>query len=346
MAQLLRHAGRRRFMASLARPVHRSRPLLLFVIEKWCDCNPVMGETNSRHNLLGSLAAADIADYRTFFYDRFVRRTGRSGDLGFLRAVVRWRPDVLIVTIVPGKEYHPSINALRFVRNVLKISLVFVWFDFADTGIVRGLATYYSEIATVSVVLDAPHTVVSDPVYCKRFIPLWTPQDPHYFRDYGIARDIDVSFLGSRENYPDRMQALAILRQLNITLVTGGGQREDCLPVAEYARTLARSKIVINFSRAIGSGNRHQNKGRVYEAMLCGALLMEQKNPQTSHWFDDMVDFVSFETADDLVGRLNYLLHNECVRRVIADTGAVKARSLYNHRRFWDAVLAAALHGG
>ena len=345
-AEILRIAGQSlsayaRYRIRGRRQRHQ-RPLVLLVMEKWAGCDPAQGLTNSLHNLAGSMAASGVADHRIFFYDKYARRTGLRSDVGFLRAVARLHPDCVVATIVPGLRLHPSLAAFKACRRVFGAPLVFLWFDFVDTTVVRGLALEHADIAAASVVLDVPQTVTADPGLRQRFLPRWTPQDERVFRDRQLVRDIDVCFLGARERYPDRLAALDKLRGLGIRLHVGGGRREGFLPVEEYARVLARSRIVVNFSRKIDGSKLHQNKGRVFEALHCGALLLEQDNAQTRLWLEDGVDYVSFKDPDDLVAKIAALLADEPRRSAIAANGHAKALTCFSARQFWEGVLDAS----
>ena len=328
---------RRCELTSGARGISR----VLFVMERWCDCDPGRGPTNSSHNLCGSLEASGLADQRRFSYDRYTARTGRRSDVGLIREIARRRPSVVVVTIIPRPWQHPSFVSFWIIRHVLRIPLVFVWFDFANTAVLRKLAWLYSHVATTSLVLDAPEDVARRARYRRRFMPLWTPQDPRIFRPSGtnLPRDIDVCFLGSRAQHPDRQRLLQRLRELPIRLLEGGGQREERLPVEEYAGLLQRSKIVVNFSRALGGSTKDQVKGRVFEATLCGAMLLETQNRQTPHWLDPQTDYVEYRSPDDLVAKEEWYLQHDADRARVARLGCAKAHALYTAVRFWETVL-------
>ena len=45
------------------------RPKVLFVSEKWVDCNPARGLSSVHHNFIGSLRATGLADISCFFID-------------------------------------------------------------------------------------------------------------------------------------------------------------------------------------------------------------------------------------------------------------------------------------
>lgn len=319
----------------------RDKPRILFVMERWSGCNPQSGLTNSMHNLVGSLEASELAEARLYHYDWFWHRTKRNTDVGLMRAIARHRPDMLFVSIVPRVTLHPTEGALAVCRRLLGLPVVFVWFDFVVPDVVRKPALTFSRIATASIVLDAPAAVTADPEARGRMLPLWTPQDPRIFRDRGLARDFDVCFLGSRARHPDRLRYLDALRSMGVRLVEGGGSGENYVSVQVYAEAMARSRIVVNFSRRVGM-DAHQNKGRVFEAMYCGALLLEQRNPETAHWLEDGVDYLSFETEEELKDRVREMLADDAARERIARNGQRKVMEKYDGRRFWEEVLKAA----
>lgn len=91
-------------------------------------------------------------------------------------------------------------------------------------------------------------------------------------KDYGEPKDIDMSFLCGGRNSPERKQLREILSQYcqdnGLTFVSG------VLHPTDYARTMARSKIVVNWPRH--PSNRPH---RVFDAMACGACLVSGPLP-------------------------------------------------------------------
>src|SRR5262249_8833567 len=120
-----------------------------------------------------------------------------------------------------------------------------------------------------------------------------------------------------------------------------GGEREQNLSVREYAAVHQRSRIVLNFAKTGWEGGI-QVKGRVFEATLCGALLLEEANVQIKKWFEPGKDYVPFLALDDLVEKVHYYPGHEDERARIARNGWKKATRLYNARRFWGRVLELA----
>jgi spore maturation protein CgeB len=72
--------------------------------------------------------------------------------------------------------------------------------------------------------------------------------------------------------------------------------------------------------------------------MSCGALLMENDNPQTRCYFTPMTDYVSFESPADLLDKIRHYLEHANERMEIAARGEEKVRQLYDAAHFWKAI--------
>jgi spore maturation protein CgeB len=126
-----------------------------------------------------------------------------------------------------------------------------------------------------------------------------------------------------------------------------------------YADYMQRAKIVINFPWTMDtypSVVPYQMKARVFEACLCGTLLVEGENPYTPRWLNPGEDYVSYETDVsarldyytsnpdtnlniELVKKVKYYLANEEERLAIANRGCKKVADNYNARKFWELIL-------
>jgi len=176
----------------------------------------------------------------------------------------------------------------------------------------------------------------------EKFIHMWVPQDPRIYYNPDIKRDIDISFMGSTAEripgyYVDRRNGINALRSNGIDIYKSGGQREHRVSVNEYANIFMRSKIALNF--CWGWGNSIQAKGRIFEATLCGAMLLEADNPETSLWFEPMVDYIPFNDEKDLVKKAKYYIEHDSEREKIAESGYRKAKEKYNNNIFWNTIV-------
>lgn len=304
------------------------KPHVLFVTEKYCDCNPGGSLTNSFHNLFGSLDCSELATHTNFFFEDHIDRM----DDNLIRKFRDAKPDLAVITLLPGYQHNPTSVAFSYMANVCP--LVFIWFDIAHPSI-KEMANNVESYSKVNVVLDAPH-VAND-----KYIFLWTPQDTGIYKDRRLKRDIDVTFLGSVNGYEDRKTHLHHLLSRGVNVHQYGGQREHNLTPYDYATLIQRSKISLNFSKT-RCGMR-QTKGRLWEVTLCGALLMEDDNLTTNNWFQPMRDYVPFTSPDDLVDKANYYLTHPDEADEIAASGRLKATLQYSPRNWWNAVISKAM---
>jgi hypothetical protein len=302
------------------------KPTVLFVTEKWADCNPGGSPSNSHHNLFGSLECADLANYTNFFFEDHAPHI----DDALITHHRRLKPDVTVVTMLPGYAHNPTARAFHAISKGSPI--VFIWFDVVHRHI-WDMAVSVNDFASLCVILDNPYFIPRD-----KYITLWTPQDTRIYNDPGHKRDLDVTFMGSINNYSDRSQYLnhlachcgAVIRQ-------AGGQREHNLPPADYAGHIQRSKISLSFSRT--RNGLQQTKGRPFEIALCGAMLMEDCNLGTSMWFEPYKDYVPFTSPEDLVDKVNYYLSNPDKMSEITGQGKNKATNHYSPANWWRIVL-------
>lgn len=263
-------------------------------------------------------------------------------DDSLLTAVAENRPDLIYLTPLPGHPVNPKPDTLRKLRAQYGVTIAAMYWDSALPGQVK-FADAFGEAIDFNIAIDC-YTVY--PQISSRpdsYLPLWTPQDTRIFFRDETPRDIGLSFIGSTARYADREGALAALAQAGIAVTKGGGQREDRLPIETYADMLRRSQITLNFSKVFAPEvPSHQFKGRVLEAMLCGALLLEPNNLQTQRWFTAGVEYDTFGSFEELVRKAAFYLKDQDARLAMADRAAEKAETILSARAFWTAVFARA----
>jgi len=319
-------------------------PTILFACEKWAECDPRHGLSNAHSNFIGSFRASGMGKYDCFFFDEHAWRTGAACDDALVEKCAELRPDLVFVTPVRGSDLNPKPETLARLRAQTGARVAVLNGDTFDEDGVRWCEGF-ADAADRIIVQDCYSLYpsrVNDPA---KYLAAWTPQDPSLFHRGAAHRPIDVSFLGSVARYPDRKRALGLLDAAGFAVRHGGGQAEAALPVEEYAETMRRSKIVLNFARPVFDHPVAQCKGRTIEAVLSGALLLEQANPETERWLTPGVHYVSFDGERDLVNKVRYFLDRETDRAAIAASGATHAEThLSAHvywRRVFDAVLSA-----
>ena len=307
---------------------------VLFVAEKWCDRNPAMGSSNNEHNLFGSLATSGLATQDRFHFDEYCLQYNHTCDAALLRLCMETKPDLLFFSWCGGR-YDPKWETLSIIRRKLGIPVVAIWWEVSD--IIESVLPHVN----LNVVLHSSYLKKTN--HPEKYLLMWTPQDSKVYYNPNIKRDIDISFIGSM-NRPDRQKGIPMLKDSGINVYQSGGQREYRLSIDEYARFYMRSKIALNFSCGEYWNNYnilsyiHHAKGRIFEATLCGAMLLEAENPETRIWFEPMIDYVPFANEVDLVEKAKYYLEHDLEREKIAANGHRKAKEKYNSEMFWRIV--------
>jgi hypothetical protein len=317
-------------------------PNILFVTEKWAECDPTHGLSNAHHNFIGSFRATGLGTAHTFFFDEHVATTGARCDEALIDLAGALRPDLIFVTPVRGTDVNPAPLTLALLRAGTGPKVVMLNGDTYDDAGVRWTESFAPAVDTVVVQDCYSHypARVADPA---KYLAAWTPQDPALYFSSDDERPIDVSFIGSVANYPDRKRALGALAAAGIDVTRGGGQAEAALSMEDYAAILRHSKIVLNFARPVFEHPVFQCKGRTIEATLSGALLFEQANPETARWLTPNVHYVAFENERDLVTKVGRFLANGAERLTIAHAGRLHAEKNLSAHAYWRRILSAVL---
>lgn len=316
---------------------NRSKPHFLFIATKWVNGNPELGMGSCPQILWGPLEASGFGTYDYFLVDEYYFTHRKPCDGALIKFCERIGPDIIILVWWPGAPNHlnPALETLYRMRKNLEIPIVAIWFDTWADWLVE-VAEKILPLVDLAVVTDSirhfAHTSRPD-----KYLNLLPATDTRIFYDPQRPRDINISFNGGVGSYPDRISGIQALRENGIEVVKTGGQLEDHLSIEEYARVFMRSKITLNFSR---SGEKLTLKGRLLEATLCGAMLLESENPETTRWFEPMVEYVSFRDEKDLVDKARYYLEHDSERMEVAMKGKKKAQELCQGKNFWGKILS------
>src|SRR5262249_13168804 len=183
----------------------------------------------------------------------------------------------------------------------------------------------------VHVVLDNPLlNFFDDPArrqFGHRFLALWEAMDTGIYNNPGFARDVEVAFLGQVAGYRSvRMPYVQHLLDNNVPLLSSLVNRAEQPSHSDYQDVLKRTRIGLNFSQSVDSD---ELQWRVLGPMRCGALRMENDNPQTRCYFTPMKDYVPFDSPSDLLDKIRYFLAHEDERLEIAAHGEEKVRSQF-----------------
>lgn len=310
----------------LARP--RPSVHVTFLIEQYTFGYGTSGPSINLDNLVATLAQTGLASWNVVHYDQCFHE-GRAIPLAEISRPAAADVHVLVTVL----HYHSRANPTPQLLQQARASgsrLAIVWLD---KKISRGTPEY-SDLADLNVVLDG------NDFELPNSWPIFTPKNPNHFHDPGLERDIDVSLVGEvrylsqRQAYAARLaDETRIAVQLFRTSAADTGRALD---VADYARIYQRSKI----SLALTKDAVRQLKGRVFEVLHCGAMLLCDHNHNVAHYLDDGTDYVTFDDYDDLIDKCRHFLAHADERRRIAAAGHQKVKRFYNHDVFWRSLLA------
>jgi hypothetical protein len=316
--------------------INSSKPHALFVWLKYFGGMPNSGECGWR-NIIEPFSANGVGTWDAYFYDE-VFAADQDKDENLLRLCREKQYDVIFHYWMPDESlWYLNIDpeTLYKIRNECNIPIVSLWYDtwspkYAEQAM--GLAP----LCDLTVVTDSlAH--VARAARPEKFLNLCYSPNVLEFYNPGKKRDIELSHNGEINSRKDRLESLASLEKAGLPLTRHGGFGSCPLSIEAYAEVFQRSKITVNFS-ATPSGKR-TFKARVMEATLCGAMLLEQSNPETAARFTAYQEYVPFEGADDLVEKARYYLEHDEEREAIARRGMLRAQELAKPEHFWGKIL-------
>ena len=271
-----------------------------------------------------------------FYYDEWMIANGWQKPDAVLAALwMREKPDLVVFTVLMqygDKNVSKSIYAMMRDAGT---PIIGAWHEGVAPDVVR-VADEYADCVDFNLFLDTQDQFLQYTKRPEKCFGLLDPRDPVDFSGGDLARDVPVSFIGTLTSRPVRCSHVHTLIASGIPVATVSGPRGlFWMGREQYAMILKRSKIALNFSDA--ADFRHY-KGRVAEATLAGAMLMELENPETPKVLREFMDYVPFSNERDLFDKAQYYLTHEDERAAIATSGQVRAKEMLNGEVFWKAI--------
>jgi len=307
----------------------RRKPIVLFVGDFYCAGSPAMGKSEWEGNLWASLESTELADVARFHMDKYYYHTGKRGDEALLERIKDIKPDYTVLIIYKQPSQDPTVVSLETIKQLP--NLITIWGDLEADEQVELLGQIKP--------------------YCKMFVGtankaivenlggvyMHVPKDPRIFNNPNKERDIDVVFSGSfgygRE---ERTAVLQYLLDNGVKLVCGGSEGGDHFTTEEYADRYKRAKIAISFSQARG---KNVVNARPFEAMSCGAMLLEQESPELAKLYEEGVDYRSWTDKESLLENIRYFLIHEMERVSVAFSGYTTTKNKYSAKTFWEQII-------
>jgi len=256
----------------------------------------------------------------------------------FIFKLIKSKAQFCLISSYSDKRYGTTpLFFLKIIKKILGVKFIFFWWDTCSISF-KDSNNHLLKFADLNVVNDNPN---GDFFKCKKLIMdktifLWTPLPSTFYKN--ISKEIDLVFLGQISSYRNyRSKYIFEIMKNNIPGIFSLFDREFQPKYLEYSMLIAKSRIGLNFSYSVDG---HQLKGRIFETILSGTLLLESKNHQITNLFTEGEDYVAFEDEYDLIKKIKFFLKNEKEREKITNSGQKKILQKYSSYNYWYQVFS------
>ena len=307
-------------------------------------------------NVLLSISEHSNQASHLFRFGEIVRRIPLFNSDRFLLYLCRdLAPDMLLFRHVEltWRNLDPRVETLKAIKEQLNIPVVGLYYDLAKPSFQRLCRGYLPGLDAV-VTLDSRLEGSATENPGAAIMTGWTPLPASIYFTQSGDRPIDVGFVGRiSAHYQGRAQILQGLKDAGIRVEVRSVDDGTRLTIEEMGAFLRSCKIVINFSSTAVISAWELNdrepgeipevdhvKGRVFEAIACGALLLESRNIPTTTYFTPDEHYAEFSGLKELVEKVRYFLANDDRRQRISSAGHQRFLERYTGRHFWEKVEA------
>lgn len=287
-------------------------------------------------NTVEPLRLTGWATVETFYTTKYQECADRPWGPALRQYLRQVQPDAIISARMGWEdpaELGQFVTATRSDRQ-RGVPVIAMWTDLVTTD----------QIALAERMLDYVdwHTQIDRPVVPNgvrdpdRYLPLWTPMDWRFFYRT-TPKPIPISFVGEKIDRPERQRMLNAVERSGLPLYVSGGRGsvEAQLSTSRYAEIQRASQIGINVT---SHPTAPQIKGRIFELLACGSLLLEWDNAAIHTYFEPEEDYVAYHTPDELVDKLWYYMSHLAERERIARHGHETFMRRFTLWHYWDKV--------
>ncbi len=305
---------------------------ILFVTEKYCEPNGPRDSsnyTNTFHNLFETCEEMGFDQQHMWIDDLYLDSIDDqlvdavSGDYEY--------PSHIVYSYY-GCDYskNPQPSTIAWLKETFPLlKQVHVWWD-ASHPCIQQQVKDLAQFTDLQINIDGTDlSLVADNTFFAG-----CPQSPRLF--HKDKQDIDISFVGRTEHYADRCHYLGRLNDAGFNVNIAGGRTQQNLSQEEYAKQIRQSKININFNQT--PHGWVQIKGRVWEIIQSESLLLEQHNPLLHQYLEPGVDYVEFNSPEELIQKAQYYLMHEDERLNVIASAKKKLDERFNYKVLWNKI--------
>jgi hypothetical protein len=160
-------------------------------------------------------------------------------------------------------------------------------------------------------------------------------------------KEISVSFYGTYD-FGNRAFWLSVAAEtaskcgIGSTNLKAHDRTGDQATIEAYAEAMRASEIVLNLPMRYNGA--YAVTGRIWQALHCGALVLEEYTDLTAAYFVPYVHYVPFRSAEEFARLLRFFHENEAIARSIGEEAARFVAVEYCEERIWSDILSGAGH--
>ena len=196
--------------------------------------------------------------------------------------------------------------------------------------------------ADAFLVFDPRAAPLQDRELASRTLVIPVPLERSRFHPRAGNRRQELSFVGAT-NISLRLMIVAKAKDAFPDMVLHAGSTGALPTMDAYAAALRDSHTTINVS--VHSGVDHRMTGRVWEAIACGSLVLQQDNPCTRQFFVPYAHYMPYDRVSQLLSRALFLRRNPGHRARMAEAARDWHDRYYSNDQVWAAILARVLGG-
>ncbi len=266
------------------------------------------------------------AKQHTPFFLKYKRP--KTAESALIEISKHFEPDVLLL----GKSENISYKALENIRNDFpEIKIGMWWVDpIYILGDIRKKLSLIDAFFLTTDPRELKRIFEDDSIFLKsHFMPNICDSSIDIYRGFENKEyKHDVLFIGRTDK--NRQNFIEVLSSLNKKINLGlYGQGGNLLLGNRYLKTIANSKISLNFSRY--NDLSMYSSDRLVHLAANGSLVVSSRIPNMENIFNQD-EVVYFDNLDEMVEKVRYYLSNDLARLKIAEKGYQKAHTEYESK--------------
>ncbi len=259
----------------------------------------------------------------------------KTAESALFKIARNYQPDVLLL----GKSENITHYVLKKIKEILPNIKIGMWW--VDPIYILG------DIEKKLELVDA-FFLTTDPCELSRvFNNDWLEKKSHFLPNLcdssidvykgfeNVSYKHDILFIGrpdpNRKHLSDYLEKLS--KRFNVGIY---GQNENLLLGNEYLKTIANSKIALNFSRY--NNLSMYSSDRMVHLAANGCLVLSSYVPNIENIFTSK-EVVYFDDFNDMESKVLFYLENENIRKDIAKKGWERAHNDYDSTEITRSIL-------